>query len=114
MERGAWQATVVGLQKSRAQLSDWKTTTKSSFRFTAKSSGKFRDLPFFLVMSAHSPPHCCHPMPSVPFVPADETALRHHSHPKAVVYLRVLFVSYKWVLASVVTVIVSYRTVSLP
>lgn len=81
-----------------------------SFRFTAKSSGKFRDLPFFLVMRAHSPPHCCHPMPSVPFVPADETALRHHSHPKAVVYLRVLLVLYKWVLASVVTVI--YHTES--
>ena len=66
---------------------------KSSFRFIAKLSGRYRDFPLCPLLTTPNTLSCISDFPrqSGAFVPVSEPTLRHH-HPKSIVHITV----YSW------------------
>ena len=61
----------------------------SSYRFTAKLSGRYRDFPYAPhPIPTRPPPLSTSPPQSGTFVTVNEPTPIHHNHPKSVVYIR--------------------------
>ena len=65
--------------------------SRSSFKFTAKFRGRYRNFPYIpLPPHIHSVPHYHIPHQAHTFVTTEDPTFTHYYHPKPTVYIRVL------------------------